>query len=102
MMRTIRAATAAAAMMMTVAILRPACANAEDIALSLVNPKGRIDVPVSAVRGVEARATFNVRIPQTGEVREYPDPYVEVCFAKDIEERICRLTRQIVGNRWLS
>jgi hypothetical protein len=43
MIRTIRAETIAAAVMVTVAILRPACAHAEDIALSLVNPKGRID-----------------------------------------------------------
>jgi hypothetical protein len=97
MIRTIRAETAAAAVMVTVATLWPVCADAEDIAMSLVNPKGRIDVPVSAVRGVETSAAFKVRIPQIGEVREIPHPYVEVCFAKDIEERICLLTRQIVG-----
>jgi hypothetical protein len=97
MLRRIRAATAAAAIVVALATLWPAGANAEDIALSLVHPKGRVDVPVSAVRGVEPSATFKVRIPQTGEVREYPHPYVLVCFAKDIEEHICRLPRQIVG-----
>jgi preprotein translocase subunit SecD len=85
------------AMMTTAAtMLGPACADADDIALSLVHPKGRVDIPVSAVQRVDARATTSVRIPQTVEVREYPHPYVEVCFAKDIEERICQLTRQIV------
>jgi hypothetical protein len=71
-------------------------ADAEDIALSLVHAKGRIEIPVSAVRQVEAWATTKVRIKGTGEVREYPHPYVFVCFAQDVGERICELTRQIV------
>jgi preprotein translocase subunit SecD len=97
MIRTIRAEIAAAAVMVTAAILRPACAHAEDIALSLVNPKGRIDVPVGAVLQVDAWATTKVRIQGTGEMREYPHPYVFVCFAKDVSDRVCQLTRQIVG-----
>ncbi len=72
-------------------------ANAEEIALSLVHPKGRIDIPVSAVRRVDALATIKFHNTETGEVHEYPDPHVDVCFAKDIAERTCQLTRQIVG-----
>ena len=74
-----------------------AFANAEDIALSLVHPKGRVDVPVSALGDVEAEATFTFRNTETGQFHEYPNPHVEVCFAKDVRERICDLTRQIVG-----
>jgi hypothetical protein len=43
------------------ASMEPACAHAEDIALSLVHPKGHIDIPVSAVRQVEAWATTKIR-----------------------------------------
>ena len=78
-------------------ILGSAFANAEEIALSLVHPKGRIDIPVSAVRRVDALATIKFHNTETGEVHEYPDPHVDVCFAKDIAERMCQLTRQIVG-----
>jgi len=74
-----------------------ALANAEDIALSLVNPKSRIDIPASAVLRADAQATLSVRNTETGAVHEYPNPHVEVCFSGDISERICRLTRQIVG-----
>ena len=80
-----------------VVIMRPACANAEDIALSLVNPKGRVDIPIGAVQQVGARATFAYRIKGTDEVHEHPYPRVEVCFAKDVRERICQLTEQIIG-----
>jgi preprotein translocase subunit SecD len=78
-------------------ILGSAFANAEEIALSLVHPKGRIDSPVSAVRRVDALATIEFHNTETGEVHEYPHPHVDVCFAKDIAERMCQLTRQIVG-----
>lgn len=72
-------------------------ANAEDIALSLLHPRGRVDVPVSAIRRVEAQATVAFRNTESGEIHEYPNPHVEVCFAADVRERICQLTRQIVG-----
>jgi hypothetical protein len=72
-------------------------ASAEDIALSLVNPKGRIDIPVSAVDRVDASGTIAFRTKETGEIHEYPNPHVDVCYAKDIQERICQLTQQIVG-----
>ena len=73
MIRTIRAETAMAAVMVAVAVLRPACADAEDIAMSLVNPKGRIDVPVGDIRGVEAWATTSSGLQGTEEVHEYPE-----------------------------
>jgi preprotein translocase subunit SecD len=77
--------------------LAPAFAEADDIALSLVHTRGRVDVPISAISAVDASATIAFRNTETGEVHKYPDPHVEVCFAKDIRERICQLTRQIVG-----
>jgi len=87
-----------AAMMTAAAIgFAPAFAKAEDIAVSLVSPKGRIDIPVSAINRVEARATIAFRNTDTGKVHEYPDPHVEICFSADIRQRICDLTRQIVG-----
>jgi preprotein translocase subunit SecD len=72
-------------------------ASAEDIALSLVHPKGRIDIPVGAVGRIDASATIAFRNTETGKVHEYPNPHVDVCYAKDIQERICQLARQIVG-----
>ncbi len=77
--------------------LAPAFANAEDIALSLVHAKGRVDIPISAVSRAEVHATVAVRNAETGEVHEYPDPHVVLCFTEDIKERVCRLTQQIVG-----
>ena len=50
--------------------LGSAFANAEEIALSLVHPKGRIDIPVSAVSRVDALATITSRNTETGEVHE--------------------------------
>jgi hypothetical protein len=86
-----------ATMVMAAAIMGPVGAGAEDIALSLVNPKGRVDIPVSAIHRVDALATFAFRIKGTDEVREYASPRVEVCFAKDIRERMCQLTERIIG-----
>ena len=85
--------------MMTAAAIGfiPAFAEAEDIAVSLVHARGRIDIPVNAISRVEARATFTFRNTETGEVREHPGPHVEICFSADIRQRICDLTRQIVG-----
>jgi hypothetical protein len=71
-----------ATMAMAAAAMGPLGADAEDIALSLVNPKGRADIPISAVQRVEARATFAYRIQGTEAVHEDPSPRVEVCFAK--------------------
>ena len=75
--------------------LGSACASADDIALSLVNPKGRIDIPASAITRVEARATIAFRNTETKEVFSHPDPHVELCYSEDIRQRVCQLTRQI-------
>jgi preprotein translocase subunit SecD len=91
LMRLIAVMTAA------VAGLGTGLANAEDIALSLVHTKGRVDVPVGAAGRVDASATMAFRDTETGEVHEYPSPRVEVCFTKAIRERVCQLTQQIVG-----
>ncbi len=74
-----------------------AFANAEDIALSLVHPKGRVDIPLSAVSRVEAQAMIAFRNTETGQVHEYPNPHVDVCLSEDVRARICQLTQQIVG-----
>ena len=60
-----------------------AAASAEDIALSLVHPKGRIDIPVGAVKQVNSEAISRVRNTETGEVHEYKDPHVDVCLAAE-------------------
>jgi preprotein translocase subunit SecD len=72
-------------------------ASADEIALSLVNPEGRIDIPVSALEQVKARPTFAVRNSETGVVHEYPDPHVELCVSNEFKQRICALTKRIVG-----
>ena len=74
-------------------------ASAEDIALSLVNPKGQIDVPVSAVTRVQPYRKHTFRNTETGEIYQskFDDSYVEVCFSEDIHKRVCALTQQIVG-----
>ncbi|MGA2892540.1 MAG: hypothetical protein ABSE22_06710 [Xanthobacteraceae bacterium] len=85
--------------MMTAAVtgLGSAVAAAEDIALSFVNPKGRIDIQSSAVSGVEGQATITTWNTETGEVRESPDPHVEICLPENVRQRLCQLTQQIVG-----
>jgi preprotein translocase subunit SecD len=55
-----------------------------------------VDIPVGALKEVEAHATIAFRNTETGEVDEYPNPHVDVCFSDDVRERICQLTRQIV------
>jgi preprotein translocase subunit SecD len=77
--------------------LGSACASAEEIALSLVHPKGRIDIPANAVSSVNARATITIHDTATGESRDFPGPHVEACLSKEIRERLCQLTQQIVG-----
>ena len=78
------------------AMLASAPAAADDIALSLVHRQSRIDIPVSALRSIEAYATQTFVITGTKQTREFPLPHVELCFTREIKEQICRLTRQIV------
>lgn len=72
-------------------------AHAEDIALSLVNPAGRIDIPASAIKSVEALEKKTFRNTETGELHEFEDERVEICYSEDVRQRICQLTRRIVG-----
>jgi preprotein translocase subunit SecD len=69
---------------------------ADDIALSLVNPKGRIDIPAGTITRVEARATIEFRNTETGKTFGNEDPHVEICYSEDIRQRVCQLTKQIV------
>jgi hypothetical protein len=77
--------------------LESVVAIADDIAVSLVNPKGRIDIPVSAITRVEAMAALTFRNKETGKIFQDPSPHVELCYTEDVHQRICQLTRQIVG-----
>jgi preprotein translocase subunit SecD len=85
-----------AAILLVAGGLGSATAAAGDIAVSLVNPSGRIDIPVSAITHVQALATIAIRNTETKKVVEYPEPHVEVCFTEDVRQQICQLTRQIV------
>lgn len=71
--------------------------QAEEIAVSFVHPKGRVDIPVSALDRVQAYPTVRFRNSETGAVREFPDPHVEICAAKEFRDRICELTKNVVG-----
>jgi preprotein translocase subunit SecD len=68
-------------------------AGAEDIALSFLHNRERVDVPVSAIRRIEAHAPAPA---ETRQPREFSAPHVEVCFTAAIRRGICRLTRDII------
>lgn len=74
----------------------PALAHADDIALSLVHPKGRIDIPAAALTRVEAVPMIGLRNPEIGEVPDLPDSQVEVCYSEEVRQRVCQLTKPIV------
>ena len=69
---------------------------ADDIALSLVHGQNRIDIPVGAIQRIEARATQTFVVTETKEKRVFPLPHVNICYAADIQKRICQLTRGII------
>jgi preprotein translocase subunit SecD len=77
--------------------LGSALAHAEDIALSLVNPAGRIDIPASAIKSVEALEKKTFRNIETGELHGFESPRVEICYSEDVRQRVCQLTGRIVG-----
>ena len=72
------------------------CAPKQRIALSLVNPFGRIDVPLSAIFWIEAygETTF---ADESGRILSFPLAHVAICVRPDFRERIFRLSRQIIG-----
>jgi hypothetical protein len=65
-------------------VCRAVPAMADDIALSLVHWQNHIDVPVSAIRRIEAYATQTFIITETKQKWEFPTPHVELCYAADI------------------
>jgi preprotein translocase subunit SecD len=65
-------------------------------ALSLVHPRGRIDVPVNAIRRIEAHAEQTFFIQDTWQPVTYSRPYVEVYVSPAIRARMWWLTRQII------
>jgi hypothetical protein len=65
------------------------------IALSFVHPTERIDVPISAIRWIEPRACKFYNWGKKSIVSRLP--FVEICLAPYIRERIYRLTKTIVG-----
>jgi preprotein translocase subunit SecD len=65
------------------------------IALSLVHPRGRIDVPVSAIHRIEARAEQMFFQNAAQPVRS-SRPHVEVYVSPAICARMWWLTRQII------
>lgn len=70
--------------------------GAERLALSLVHSRERIDVPVSALVGIEAYADQTFQIIETGELRTVEAPRVEVYLAPSVRARLRALTAMIL------
>jgi hypothetical protein len=70
--------------------------RSEKIALSLVHPLGRIDVPVRAIHWIEACESFTILV--RGELHEWPGCHVAVSLRADMAMRLYKLTQQIVGD----
>jgi preprotein translocase subunit SecD len=70
-------------------------APAGRIALSIVHPRERIDIPVSEIVRIDAHEDSPWTADSGG---SWPmrHPCVEVSFTQAIRDRICRLTQQIV------
>jgi hypothetical protein len=83
-------------------VLESAPAIAEDIALSFVNPNGRIDIPAGAITRVEASATIAFRNAETKEIVDHPDPHVELCFSERFGGRSASSHSASSTSRWLS
>jgi hypothetical protein len=64
------------------------------IALSLVHPRERIDIPVGAIRRIEAREEFTLW--EKGKLWMFRSPRVEVSVIQAIRDQIRRLTKDIV------
>ncbi len=68
------------------------------IALSLVHPRGRIDIAVKDVLGIETRAGETRFSPDTQTATTEAAPHVRLEFTPDMRARIHRLTAQIAGD----
>jgi hypothetical protein len=66
------------------------------IALSFLHPIERIDVAISAIRWIEPRRFKSYNRGKTSWTATRP--FVEICIAPYIRERIYRLSKQIVGD----
>ena len=71
-------------------------AAAEGIALSLVHGQRRIDIPVTGITRINARAIITFRLIETNQLRDFPSPHIELRYTAQIQAQICRLTRQLV------
>lgn len=71
-------------------------APAARIALSIVHPRERIDIPVSEIVCIEAHEHSPPEEALTPGAWPMRHPCVEVSFTQPIRDRICQLTRQIV------
>lgn len=69
---------------------------ADRIALSLMHSRERIDVPISAIRWIEPRRCKFYNWGKKVIVSNFP--FVEICIAPYVRERIYRLSKQIVGD----
>ena len=67
------------------------------IALSLINPRGRVDISVHDVIRIEALAEQTFFFADTWTSKTYPMPHVGLEFAPHVGAQIHRLTSQIVG-----
>jgi len=65
----------------------------ERVAFSLVHARERIDVPISAIGGIEVQT---LTLCEGGKLWTCESPHVAVLIAAAVRERIYRLTRQIV------
>ncbi len=68
---------------------------ADRIALSLLHPTERIDVAISAILWIEPRRCKFYNWGKKVVVSNFP--FVEICLAPYIRERIYRLTKIIIG-----
>lgn len=65
------------------------------IALSLVHPRERIDIAISAISWIEPRRCKFYSWGKRSVISR--SPYVEICIAPYVREKIYRLSKQIVG-----
>jgi len=95
MLRRVLRATRVGFAVCVVGLATPAAA--EDIALSLVHTTGRIDIPASAVSRIEVAPSYVATDRRSGKRMRSRTYSVYVCLLEDVRERICDLTRRIVG-----
>jgi hypothetical protein len=68
----------------------------ERIGLSLMHPRGRVDIPVAAIQRIEALETMTFYDRQTASLSTAHCPRVEIWLDAHLRARIYRLTRRII------